>query len=132
MNPLIGYFVFFDLGNGCFGSKYGNLFTNRLFVESAVQDPTPATRDIWVGDFVTVWLNDLTQSGHTRALLHIRPRTADQYILEWREDSQASPVLYWGEGMVSNGQLVGSYWNPDMQAHLPARPDVRRLPLVLP
>jgi hypothetical protein len=131
MNPVLGYFVFLDLGNGCLGSKYGNLGVDLLLVEAAVRTSGIVPNDIWAGDFVTIWLDDLTPNGHSRAVLHIRPRTDSQYVLEWRMQNRAAQILYRGEGMVSNGQLVGTYWNEDVQANLPARPDVRQMPMVL-
>jgi hypothetical protein len=36
MANVLGYFMLTDLGDGCLGSKYGNIIINKLLSESAI------------------------------------------------------------------------------------------------
>jgi hypothetical protein len=131
MNPVLGYFVFIDLGNGCLGSKYGNLGLVELLSEAATRISAQGAGDVWVGDFVSLWLDALNPPTHTRARLFIRPKTTSQYLLEWRAERAPNGVLYFGEGMISGGQLLGCYWNQPIQDLYPQRADIRQMPMTL-
>jgi len=130
MGLILGYFVFIDLGNGCLGSKFGHLGRPSLLTESAVRRPEPISNDIWVGDYDSLWLDSSNPPTQTQGRLLIRPRSASQYFLEWRDEQNLDhEPLFWGEGMISNGQLVGSYWNEVIQRTLPNRRDLRHAPM---
>lgn len=130
MGLILGYFVFIDLGNGCLGSKFGHLGLPYLLTESAVKRPQPVLHDIWVGDYDSLWLDSSNPPTQTLGRLLIRPRSASQYLLEWRDERNFdNEPLFGGEGMISNGQLVGSYWNAAIQRSLPNRPDLRQVPI---
>jgi len=131
MNFILGYFVFIDLGNGCLGCKFGHLGIPLLLTESAVRASAQLPNDIWIGDYVSLWLDSLNPPTHTPGRLYIRPKSASQYLIEWRAEQDLDQVLFWGEGMLSNGQLVGSYWNDIIQQSLPNRPNLRQVPVIL-
>src|SRR5580700_6099405 len=112
MNPFLGYFIFINLGDGCLGSKYGNTDNNVLLTESATRTSAPDPQDIFIGHYVTAWLDSINPVDHTQARLVISRKngSASQYSLLWHSESNVHQVLYYGEGMLNDGRLIGSYW----------------------
>ena len=115
MDPVLGYFLFKILGDGCLGSKYGNTIHPRLFAECAVKTSQPDKVDDFIGEYITTWIeNDGAGEIVTaEAILEIfrRPHSTSQYRLIWRDREPPNSILYYGEGMLSDNVLVGSYWN---------------------
>ena len=117
MNPFLGYFVIVHLGDGCLGSKYGNTFNTQLLTESATLVSTPINGDLFIGEYVTTWIDTLRPVDFTQARLIIsrKAESVSQYTLIWHEEGNPSNIYYYGEGMLYESNLVGSYWNDNIQ-----------------
>ena len=121
---IIGYFVYTNLGEGCLASKFGNTYTNRLFAESAVKSSESDLNDEFIGEYLVSWFDAIVLTEHTEARLSIQRREdtiSNQYKLVWRQLNNDT-VLYHGEAMKYQGNLVGSYWSPNVH---PATPPIR-------
>lgn len=123
--PILGYFFFKDLGDGCLGSKYSNTINFRLFSECAVraQGSIVNRPDNFIGQFVTSWLesdaNDPIVTNQANLFIEIKPGTqGGQYRLRWQERQEDQTILYHGEGMLCGLDLVGCYWDTNIQTTL--------------
>lgn len=121
--PILGYFMFTDLGDGCLGSKYSNTINNRIFGETAmlVLPPVNAAPNSFIGDYFTSWLDleAIPDSGsQARLKIDLKPGSlGGQFTLRWDNPHTNTPY-YYGEGFICNGLLVGAYWDEGIRIHL--------------
>ena len=123
MPPILGYYIFFALGDGVLNAKFGHTRAELMLSECAVLLGDVHPDDPFLGVFVTIFLDDILRPSHTQAWLQIRldrQGRRGKYELTWFksakvEDRTNQNIFYWGEAMVVNGQLVGAYWNVDIQ-----------------
>lgn len=116
MAAVLGYFAFIQLGDNCLGSKYGNLGNCQMLSECATRNKGEES-DGWTGKYSSLWLDSMDPGDHSTAKLTIFLREPGIYSLIWRDENKQQTVKYRGEGMVSGGQLVGCYWNSEIDQH---------------
>ena len=110
---IIGTFIFRNEGNGCLTGKYANnVSTNDPYPEASKRtavDPI-YKNDVFCGIYRTVWIeNNLPESAQLRITKNLKD--TNKYELAWyRPDTAATPV-YKGMGILSDGLLIGDYWN---------------------
>lgn len=126
--PILGYFVYRDLGDGCIGSKYSNLRRERTFSESATKtlDDAAEPGHAYLGSFAATWIDAVNPVVSEQATLVItrKPNSNSQFVLQWSDPTDGLTVFH-GEGMLCDGILVGAYWNatvdliPDLHTIIP-------------
>lgn len=112
--PVLGYFIFQPMGDGCLGSKFGHTRSVRIYTESATPSILNHGTDPFIGEYLVSWIDSVSQPESVLARLVIERKAGSlvgQYELIWSEVNDSSQILYYGEGMVFNGVLSGSYWN---------------------
>lgn len=128
MDPLLGYFVFQKMGDGCFASKYCHRHLlsphpeimkrlpedNSDDKKGSLQNIQPIERNEFEGRFRTTWIEDLNASKSELATITItaKPNVPGIFLLCWEQDNDP---LFYGEGMIHNEILIGSYWNDDLK-----------------
>src|SRR5690348_9588380 len=115
MNPVLGYFLIINLGDGAFASKYSNTRSFQIFAECLVRDLATQVdpTDPFIGRYISTWIQDDNRILTTYDATLIIGRKVDstsQYMLRW-EDRQSSVLRFHGEGMLYQNQLIGAYWN---------------------
>ena len=124
--PVLGYFIFIQLGHGILASKFGNRIHNQLFSEGATRLSLPHPDDLFVGVDATTWIDRLQPFNRSRAWLLIEHRqdpARGQYLLMWFSSADTdnrvrNNILFWGEGMLVDEQLVGADWDVRIQGIL--------------
>lgn len=117
--PILGYFVYRDLGDGVIASKYSNLRKERLFSESATKTVTHLAEPdhAFLGSFDATWIDAVNPAVSGQATLRItrKPNSNSQFILHWTDPFNGQPIFL-GEGMLHDGILIGAYWNPTIES----------------
>lgn len=121
MNPILGYFIFQNMGDGCFASKYCHRLLSsphpetmkRLIDETTTTTNEPA-QNIFLGRFRTTWIQDLNalNSEIATVVVNNKPGFPGIFELIWT-DFNNDPIFF-GEAMIHNEILVGSYWDDDI------------------
>lgn len=105
---IIGSFVFRDEGDGCLTSKYLEHTNTRTFTECC-KIKSISVRAGFTGVYDTTWIEG--PSLFRTAQLEISKNATDEfYVLKWTNISKSS-TLYEGRAFLSDGKLVGSYWD---------------------
>lgn len=106
---IIGTFIMKDEGDGCLTSKHLEEKDNTPFVECCkVTTVSGAQADPFVGDYTTCWIEPRGVVINTT--LKISMAAGNIYLLDWGAIA-GLPTTYSGKAMMSEGKLVGVYWD---------------------
>jgi hypothetical protein len=118
MDPVLGYFIFVNLGDGCLGSKYGTIINTLLLSESATKIQSSDPNDFYLGLYASTWLNAIHPDSQESSFLTIERKAYSlvQYVLTWHLDRDShTRRIYYGEGMRCESGLIGAYWNETIE-----------------
>jgi len=123
MYPIVGYFLFTNLGNGSLGARYGNTRNVKLFAECAVRVSGNKVSDPFLGTYASAWLNSAAVTpgesvGPRLVITFKQGASGGLYCLIWYNTEKLNIIQYYGEGMLSGNDLVGAYWSPDVKKML--------------
>jgi hypothetical protein len=121
MNPILGYFIFQNMGDDCLASKYCHRAlpsphpeTMKRLLDEATGTTDEPAQNIFLGRFRTTWIQDLNSRNSEIATVIVRnkPGFPGIFQLLWN-DFNNSPIFF-GEAMIHNEILVGSYWDENI------------------
>jgi hypothetical protein len=117
MSKLIGRFYFKKTQNGNLVGEYSN--NGMMAVDSEcsniddtkIDDSDIELPDLFNGNYISVW-HDGKETKEAR--LNIKPKhgTTGIYSLKWT--ALNNTIVFWGEGMIVDGILIGDYRNFDL------------------
>lgn len=121
--PILGYFVYTDLGDGVLASKYGHTRGTILFSECAtrVADDQQEPAHRFLGTYSVTWIDTVNPASNmlSRLVIARKPNTTGQYLLTWMHPTNHGTIFYHGEGMMYENTLVGAYWNQTVENSIP-------------
>ncbi|MCK9403932.1 MAG: hypothetical protein M0Q26_11080 [Chitinophagaceae bacterium] len=126
MDPILGYFIFQNMGDGCIASKYCHRHLHSSHPETmkrllATPDEREENlqnhqteRNEFIRRFRTTWIENLDAENSEISTVVITAKVSFPGIfrLQWN-DFENEPVFF-GEGMIHKGILIGSYWDEDI------------------
>ena len=107
---LIGAFVFRNEGDGCLTSKYINETIREPYTECCKKSSNEQY-DVFEGTYETVWIEE--NNHREEAKLYIE-RQGNSFELKWT----TSTLLFRGRGMIFRNELIGCYWNAELNNDL--------------
>lgn len=112
---ILGRFYFTQSDTGNLLGEFSHNSIQAIITESADVREFPHPTEQFVGIYSSTWFEEGIQS----LTLDIRPKRADDrriLLLRWFD---ATGDIFFGEGFVANGILIGTYWDEEMNRNIP-------------
>lgn len=111
---ILGRFYLRQTPTGNLIGEFSNSTMNRNATESA--DLTEEFSNNFIGKYNSTWFEDSAQ--HLKLSIDAKANTNNMiFTLRW---SNADNVdVFFGEGFIIDGLLIGNYWDSEIQALIP-------------